>query len=162
MKTTLFEIEQTYINIVEQLMNDEVTPQLEEALAIAEKDLQTKGIAYANVIKQIDAECDIIDAEIERLTKAKKARQNASERLKERIKQAMILFGKDEIKTPLIKLSFRKSESVIVKDVNALPNDYKTIKVTEQADKLKIKEALKNGEKIEGCEIVENFNLQIK
>ena len=162
MKTTLYEIEQTYINIVEQLMNDECTPELEESLAIAENDLQTKGIAYANVIKQMDSECDIIDAEIERLTKLKKARVNASERLKERIKNAMILFGKDEIKTPLIKLSFRKSEAVIVHDVNSLPQMFKTIKITEQPDKVKIKETLKQGEDIIGCEIVTNYNLQIK
>lgn len=162
MKTTLFEIEQTYINLVEQLMNDEVTPELEEALQIAENDLQTKGIAYANVIKQMDAECDIIDLEIERLTKLKKARENASNRLKERIKQAMILFDKSEIKTPLIKLSFRKSEAVIVHDVNQLPQMYKTIKVTEQPDKTKIKEAIKSGVDVIGCEIIENLNLQIK
>ena len=162
MKTTLYEIEQTYINIVEQLMNDEVTPELEEALQIAENDLQTKGIAYANVIKQMDAECDIIDAEIERLTKLKKARLNASERLKERIKQAMILFDKSEIKTPLIKLSFRKSEAVIVHDVNLLPQMYKAVKVTEQPDKVKIKEAIKSGVDVIGCEIIENLNLQIK
>lgn len=162
MKTTLYEIEQTYINLVEQLMNDEVTPELEEALQIAEKDLQTKGIAYANVIKQMDAECDIIDLEIERLTKLKKARENASNRLKERIKQAMILFDKSEIKTPLIKLSFRKSEAVIVHDVNQLPQMFKTIKVTEQPDKTKIKEAIKSGVDVIGCEIIENLNLQIK
>ena len=162
MKTTLYEIEQTYINLVEQLMNDEVTPELEEALKIAEKDLQTKGIAYANVIKQFDAECDIIDLEIERLTKLKKARENASNRLKERIKQAMILFDKSEIKTPLIKLSFRKSEAVIVHDVNHLPQMYKVVKVTEQPDKAKIKEAIKSGVDIIGCEIIENLNLQIK
>ena len=162
MKTTLYKIEQTYLNIVEQLMNDECTPQLEEALQIAEQDLQTKGIAYANVIKQMDSECDIIDAEIERLTKLKKARQNAIEKLKERIKQAMILFGKDEIKTPIIKLSFRKSEAVIVHDLNALPQMFKTIKVTEQPDKAKIKEAIKAGEDVIGCEIITNLNLQIK
>lgn len=162
MKKTIYEIEQTYINIVEKLMNDEVTPELEDALKIAESDLQTKGISYANLIKQMDAECDIIDSEIDRLTKLKKARQNASERLKERIKQAMILFGKDEIKTPLIKISFRKSEAVIVHDVNALPQMFKTIKVTEQPDKAKIKEAIKQGEDVIGCELFENLNLQIK
>lgn len=162
MKKKIYEIEQTYINIVEKLMNDEVTPELEDALKIAESDLQTKGISYANLIKQMDAECDIIDSEIDRLTKLKKARQNASERLKERIKQAMILFGKDEIKTPLIKISFRKSEAVIVHDVNALPQMFKTIKVTEQPDKAKIKEAIKKGEDVIGCELFENLNLQIK
>jgi len=39
---------------------------------------------------------------------------------------------------------------------------YKTIKVTEQADKVAIKEAINNGADIIGCRIVENKNLQIK
>jgi hypothetical protein len=39
---------------------------------------------------------------------------------------------------------------------------FKTIKVTEQPDKVKIKETLKQGEDIIGCEIVTNLNLQIK
>jgi methylthioribose-1-phosphate isomerase len=67
-----------------------------------------------------------------------------------------------EIKTPLIKINFRKSESVIVMDVNDLPAEYKVVKVTEQADKVKIKDALKKGEQILGCELVINQNIQIK
>jgi len=89
-------------------------------------------------------------------------RQNACERLKSNISHAMQIFEVDKIESPLIKLSFRKSQSVNVADVNSLPSEYKTIKVTESADKMKIKQALLNGEKIEGCEIVNNNNLQIK
>ena len=74
----------------------------------------------------------------------------------------MQIFEVDKIESPLIKLSFRKSQSVNVSDVNSLPNEYKTIKVTEQADKMKIKQALQNGEQIQGCSIITNTNLQIK
>ena len=160
----LFNIQHEYLLLINQIIENggEVTPQQELNLQITREQLQGKGTNYAFVIKKLDAECDIIDAEIKRLTELKKVRQNACERLKANISHAMQIFEVDKIESPLIKLSFRKSQSVNVADVNSLPNEYKTIKVTEQADKVKIKQALLNGEVIEGCEIVNNNNLQIK
>jgi hypothetical protein len=160
----LFNIQHEYLLLINQIIENggEITPQQELNLQITRDQLQDKGTNYAFVIKKLDAECDIIDAEIKRLTELKKVRQNACERLKSNISHAMQIFEVDKIESPLIKLSFRKSQSVNVADVNSLPNEYKTIKVTEQADKMKIKQALLNGEKIEGCEIVNNNNLQIK
>ena len=110
----------------------------------------------------MDADVDTIDAEIKRLQNAKKQREKASEYLKDRIKHAMELFSIDELKTPLVKINFRKSESVEVDDVNQLPSLYKVVKVTEQADKAAIKAALKDGADIIGCSIVQHRNLQIK
>lgn len=160
----IYQIQHEYLLLVNQIIENggEVTPQQELNLQITREQLQDKGTNYAFVIKKLDAECDIIDAEIKRLTELKKVRQNACERLKNNISNAMQIFEVDKIESPLIKLSFRKSQSVNVADVNSLPSEYKTIKVTEQADKLKIKQALLNGEKIEGCEIINSQNLQIK
>jgi hypothetical protein len=164
MKLTIYQIEQSYNQLAEELIDNggELTPELSEALAITEEQLQNKSVAYSFVIKQIDSEVDIIDAEIKRLQAMKKTRENASERLKANIKHAMELFNIDEIKTPLVKINFRKSEAVEVDDVNQLPAPYKVVKVTEQADKMAIKEAIKNGADIIGCRIVANRNLQIK
>ena len=160
----IYQIQNEYLLLVNQIIENggEITPQQELNLQITRDQLQDKGTNYAFVIKKLDAECDIIDAEIKRLTELKKVRQNACERLKSNISHAMQIFEVDKIESPLIKLSFRKSQSVNVADVNSLPNEYKTIKVTESADKIKIKQALLTGEVIEGCEIVNNNNLQIK
>lgn len=160
----IYQIQNEYLLLVNQIIENggEVTPQQELNLQITKDQLQDKGTNYAFVIKKLDAECDIIDAEIKRLSELKKVRQNACERLKSNISHAMQIFEVDKIESPLIKLSFRKSQSVNVADVNSLPAEYKTIKVTEQADKVKIKQALLKGEVIEGCEIVNSNNLQIK
>jgi hypothetical protein len=164
MKTTIFQIEQSYNQLAEQLIDNdgELTPELSEQLAITEEQLQNKSVAYSFVIKQMDADVDTIDAEIKRLQALKKQREKASEYLKERIKHAMDLFNIDEIKTPLVKINFRKSETVEVNDVNALPSLYKVVKVTEQADKAAIKAALKDGVEVTGCSIATHRNLQIK
>lgn len=164
MKLTIYQIEQSYNQLAEELIENggELTPSLEEALAITEEQLQNKSVAYSFVIKQMDADVDIIDAEIKRLQALKKQREKASEYLKERIKHAMDTFQIDEIKTPLVKINFRKSESVEVDDVNQLPSLYKVVKVTEQADKAAIKAAIKDGVEVTGCRIETHRNLQIK
>jgi hypothetical protein len=164
MKLTLYQIEQNYLQIAEQLIDNggEISPELSEQLAITEEQLQNKSVAYSFVIKEMDGEVEIIDNEIKRLQAMKKARESASQRLKDNIKEAMDLFQIDEIKTLLVKINFRKSESVEVDDVNALPAAYKVVKVTEQADKAAIKAALKDGIEVKGCRIEQHRNLQIK
>lgn len=160
----IYQIQNEYQLLINSIIeNDgEITPEQELALTINKDQLQSKSESYAYVIKQMDAECDIIDLEIKRLQQAKKVRENTVERLKATLSNAMQLFEVDEIKTPLIKLNFRKSESVVVYDTNSLPQMYKTIKVTETPDKAKIKEAIKQGETVVGAELVINQNLQIK
>jgi hypothetical protein len=164
MKISIYNIEQNYNQLAEQLIDNdgELTPELSEQLAITEEQIQNKSVAYSFVIKQMDADVEIIDAEIKRLQAAKKQREKASEYLKDRIKHAMDTFQIDEIKTPLVKINFRKSETVEVDDVNQLPSLYKVVKVTEQADKAAIKAALKDGVQVAGCSIATHRNLQIK
>ena len=164
MRISIYQIEQNYNQLAEQLIDNdgELTTELAEQLAITEEQLQNKSVAYSFVIKQMDADIDTIDAEIKRLQAAKKQREKATEYLKDRIKHAMDLFSIEEIKTPLVKINFRKSESVEVEDVNSLPAPYKVVKVTEQADKVAIKAALKDGVDIAGCSIATHRNLQIK
>jgi hypothetical protein len=160
----IFNIQTEYQLLVNELIENggEITPEIELALQINKDNFHSKSENFAYVTKQFDAEMDIIDNEIKRLQQAKKSREKTIQRLKDTIELAMLTFDIDKIETPLIKISFRKSESVEVSDVNELPNEFKTIKLTETADKLKIKDALKSGMFISGCSIKSNRNLQIK
>ena len=160
----IYNIQSEYQQLVNQLIENggELTPELELALQINKDNFHSKSENYAYITKQFDGEIDIIDNEIKRLQQAKKSREKTIQRLKDTIELAMITFDIDKIETPLIKISFRKSESVEVENVNELPNEYKVIKLTESADKLKIKDAIKSGILIEGCSIKTNKNLQIK
>ena len=160
----IYNIQSEYQQLVNQLIENggEITPELELALQINKDNFHSKSENYAFITRQFDAEMDIIDNEIKRLQQAKKSREKTIQRLKDTIELAMLTFDIDKIETPLIKISFRKSESVEVENVNELPNEFKVIKLTESADKLKIKDALKSGMFIEGCSIKTNRNLQIK
>ena len=160
----IYNIQTEYQLLVNELIDNggELTPELELALQITKDNFHSKSENYAYITKQFDGEMDIIDNEIKRLQQAKKSREKTIQRLKDTIEMAMLTFDVNKIETPLIKISFRNSESVEVTDVNDLPNEFKTIKVTETADKLKIKDAIKAGVFISGCSIKTNRNLQIK
>ena len=100
-----------------------------------------------------------VDDEIKRLQAIKKSNNNLITKLKDRLLDAVKLYGAFEV--GLTSFGTRKSTTTVVEDVNSLPKEFKTVKVTEQANKAEIKKALVNGESIEGCEIVEHLNLKI-
>lgn len=158
----LFKIKQEYINLVNTIIdnNGELSPELSQALAINESELKEKAINYGYVIKSFEYENDIIDAEIKRLKAIKEQKEKAIDRLKDAVKDAMNLYGIEKVDSPALKLSFRKSESVEISE--NLDKRFMIEKVTYQPDKVAIKEAIKNGETIEGAVLLINQNLQIK
>lgn len=160
----LYELTTNQLALIQELVDNggEVTPRIETELALNKEALEAKGLGYGFVVKQLESEVDVIDAEIKRLQAMKSSRNNAIERLKTSLSTAMQVYEVNELKSPTLKISFRKSESIEVEDVNSLPSEYKVVKVTEQADKVALKEAIKSGEEIFGVTLKVNQNIQIK
>lgn len=138
----------------------ELTYEAEQQLIIQQANLQQKALDYAYVIKNLDGESDIIDAEIERLTKLKRSRQNTIKRLKETILEAMLEFDVETIKTPTMKLATR-NYPIVEAQIDFVPEKYKTKKVVESMDKRKLKADLNEGKEIEGATLKDNFSLII-
>lgn len=159
-KTTLYTITADYQKIIDEYEQaEELTPELEAQLAINESQLQSKSIAYLSVIKQRTAFISTIDDEIKRLQQLKKQQSTLVSNLKERLLNAVKTFG--DFECGVNKFGTRKSSSVQVEDVNALPDEFKTIKITESANKAELKRAIKAGESIQGVELIESLNLKI-
>ena len=158
----LYEITREAQELAFLLETDELTPELEAALLINQDQLQTKAGNYAKVIANIQSDADAIDTEIKRLKAMKDTKDRSINRLKEALRDAMLVSGIDKIESSLFKLSLRRSEAVEVDVVEALPNAFQNVKNVVTADKVAIKEAIKRGENVTGARLVENFNLQIK
>lgn len=158
----LFNIQQKYLSLANELSEGEFTSELEQALQINEAELKEKAVNYAYVIKQLGHEVNAVADEIKRLTELKKRNEKAIERMETAISNAMQLYGIDKVDSSFIKLSFRKSESVEVINEAQLTEQFTTTKTTVTPNKTAIKEAIKNGEVVEGAVLVTNFNLQIK
>ena len=164
MKQSLYNIveEQRYTLLEIERMAGELTPDLEEQLEITAYQLESKSIAYLEVIKDREAYINSAKEEIKRLQQIVKVNDNLITRLKDNLLTAVKTFGDFEV--GFTKFSTRKSTSVHVMSdmVNALPAEYKTIKITEAPDKTAIKKALQEGIEIDGCELLHNENLSIK
>jgi hypothetical protein len=161
MKKSLYNIteEQNQIINAIYLLDGEITPEIEQRLIITKNEIQNKSIAYLSVIKKCEGNNTLIKEEIKRLQTLVKRNDNIVSRLKDNLLNAVKTFG--DIEVGFNKFTTRKSSSVIVEDVNSLPKEFKVIKVTEQADKKALKDALNNGEIIKGVYIQDNKNLKI-
>jgi hypothetical protein len=164
MSKSIFNIQQEYINLLNQLeeAEGELTPELEQALAITEQELEVKSVGYSHVIRKTESDIDVIAAEIKRLQALKKSKENTIERLKSSVENAMVMFGIESISTATTVLSLRKSESVEITDESLLPKKYIAEKVTYSPDKNSIKSAIKAGENVPGASLKTNQNLQVK
>jgi len=148
------------INEIE-VMEGEITPEMEARLIITKSEIQHKTIAYLEVIQSRESFNSLIDNEVKRLQGMKKTNNNVVERLKDNLLIAVKTFGNFSVGTQ--KFGTRKSSSIHVDSdkVNGLPKEYKTIKVTEAPDKKALKEAINRGEEIDGVSIINSLNLKI-
>jgi len=161
MSNTLYTIQNDYSPLKAQLEDSlgELTPELEQALIINKTELQSKSIAYFEIIGGKESLVERAKAERDRCNAIIKREENIINYLKSRLLDAVNIFGPFEC--GLVKFGSRKSEQIIVDDVNELPKEYKTIKVTETANKAELKRAIKAGESITGVELIECLNLKI-
>lgn len=161
--SNIYQIQQEYLSITNQLIESggELSPEIEQALAINKAEIENKARNYGYVVKSLENDVDAIDEEIKRLNALKLARNKTIDVLKTTVKDAMQLYGIEEIKTSTLKLSFRKSESVEVNQ-DIISESYCNQKIVLTPDKARIKEAIKNGVCVTGASLIVNYNLQIK
>jgi hypothetical protein len=160
----------------------ELTPEIEQALALTEEEFEAKAVSYGFVVKSFEDVEEVLDKEIKRLQELKKKATKRAEKFKDTLDKAMSEFGIEKIKTETLTLSYRASKPVelaedfednFLKHVNIVAQvkegaptglgllvEYFDIKVT--ASKTRIGDALKEGTMINGAKIVEKKNLQIK
>jgi hypothetical protein len=100
MKKSLYEITGDAIEVFQELEEQgtgELTEEQEKALTINQNELQSKGIAYLEVIKDRTAFVNTIDAEIKRLQAKKKANNNLIQRLNDGLLMAQQTYGDFEL-----------------------------------------------------------------
>lgn len=155
-----------FISIMEET-GGEITPELEEDLAIRRENFDQKANSYTKLILKLESDVEAAAAEIKRIQDLKKTKENTIKRLKTTLRDALQVFGRPDSKTgvmkyetPLFKLSIRTSNAVEVTDEQELPDEFWAIK--REVSKTLISNAIKEGREVPGASMVENKNLQIK
>ena len=161
---TLYGITAELNAILAQLeeLGGEITPELEQALAINEEQFVAKAEDYGHAILNLKGMAAAAKAEKERLAGLQKFYENTQKRLTDALSNAMQVFGHDKVENATMRLSLRHTTATEVDDLDQLPAEYKTTKVEVVADKTAIKKAIQDGIEVPGAHLVENVSLQIK
>lgn len=122
-----------------------------------------KGKDLIYVLRKQDNYAEAIDEEIKRLQTLKKSYTKKKENLSNYIKMCMIANNIKAIETPVGKLSIvNNAESVEIYDESLIDKKFIKTKVEETISKTDIKNAIKNGEEVQGARLVRNTRLAIK
>ena len=156
---SIFEIDQEMMNLI-----DSETGELLDFERFSELEMQ-KNIKVENMAlwyKSLCAEAEAIKNEISALSQRVKTKENTAQNLKEYLSK--ILNGQ-KFESPKCRISYRKSSAVEIENEEYLLVHAKEKYLTKRLpvpNKAVIKEALKDGEKIDGARLVEKQNMTIK
>lgn len=154
----LYQLSQTMQDKMNQLgeilLNGE-TPTDEQVneLIDLQGDLENKLVGYGFVVKNINADIDALDIEIARLNKLKKSKKNQVELLKSRMQMAMIDNDIAKVNDAILPISIRNNAPSVRLDIDPIHLPAKFVKITYEADKTALKEALKAGQEIKGVSL---------
>jgi len=152
----LYEINEQIEKVLENVNTE--TGELDmKALDALEMKRDEKVLNIAKYIKSLKVEADAVKSVEKGLTDRRKALENKAERIKDYL--SMNIKG-ETYKDAEIKISWRKSVQVSITDPETIPESFR--KITVSLDKISVKEALKEGLTVQGAELVEKQNIQIK
>lgn len=156
---TLYEIDKAILDFEFEI--DEESGEILNAneldeLKMARED-KVEGISLW--IKNLEAEKEAVKNEKNNFADREKRLGKKIDSLKGYLTYAL---DGQKFSTPRVAVSFRKSESVLVKDEYLIPDEYCDFTVMRKPNKKNIKDALKNGKELMGVELVEKNNVQIR
>jgi len=132
----------------------ELTPDVEQALAVSEITLPDKVEGYHNILERVELMTEHYKRQAEFFAKLKKSCENFEKALKENIKTAMRITKTDEIQGNTIVYKLCPSTpSLVVFDKEALPAEYKKQVVETVVDNKRIKEHLSAGLSVDGARL---------
>lgn len=144
---TLYELTGQYQYLLYLMEDPEVDPQIiEDSLEAISGDIEAKADGYAKVDLELASESAALKVEIDRLSARKDAIDNNRKRLKENLKNAMILMHTPKIKTDLFTFNIQKNPPKVVIDRMAdIPLQF-LIHQDPKVDTAAVKKSLQNPE----------------
>ena len=156
------ELEQAYEMLTSSADEDGVIPDdIIELFNRVSGMFDDKVSGMAQMVKRLLNKAETCKKEEERLAKMRKFFEKKADWLKGYIINNMQAVGKKKVETLQCRLILRHSKAVNLLDMDKLSDKFKVTETTVKADKKAIKEAIENGEMVEGAELVENTSLQI-
>jgi len=157
-----------------EILEEEQIKQLVDKL---EMTMNTKLEYMGKLVVNVEPFIDAIDNEIKKLQDKKKSTINGVNRTKDYLDRFirhtftdedgnvdLVGLNKYKLKTPTIEISYRKSNSVDVLDVEKVPSEYMNVVVESKPKKKEIGKYMKDNNLTETdyAKLVTNINMSIK
>lgn len=160
---SLYELTSDLKELQEIDFMDAEAEQIEEIKAIIKEQIAKKGTGIIAVVRNLEADTEIIKSEIKRLQDLKKTKENKIENLKKYTKECLEEADIKKVSTSLGNISLRKLPgSVEVLEEDSIPEEYKKEVTTITIDKKSILAELKEGVVIPGVILKTGTSLTIK
>ena len=165
----LYELTNDYRALMNAIDNDEIPEEaIADTLEAITGEIEVKADEIACLLKNLNADIAAFKAEETRLAERRKQKERLYERIKAYLSEELLKANVSSVDTARNKISFRRSESVYIANEAdflewAILNRCDLIKFGEPSPKLtEIKKAIKDGVVIDGVQIVEKNNIQLK
>ena len=161
---TLYELREDYRLLLDMAEDPDTDPEVfADTLEGLEGAIEDKADGYAMVMRQMSVDADGIKAEIDRLTKRKKAIEGSVQRMRDSLKEAMELTGKTKFKTGLFSFGIQKNPPSLKLDVeeDKVPAKYR-IPQPDKIDSKAIKDAINAGASYDWCHMEQTESLRIR
>lgn len=159
---SLYELSKDYKELqamLEVAETDEDMEAIQNTLDMLDCSIDEKIENTAMFIHNIKGDIQAFKDEAKRMQEKAKTLENMTERLKSNIDHVMKKNQLTKKKVGLFKCYYKKSETVEIDNLDALPDEFR--KVTIAADKVAIKKAIKAEQEVAGARIETHMNLQI-
>lgn len=148
----------------ERCLNDNGEPDIEKAkelLTHLDEEIELKAENIAVFVKNSSNDEEGIDSEIANLQKRKITIRKKRERAQEFLKELMLNYGKTKIESPRVEVKVT-SRNQLDYDEAEIPQGWYREKVVRELDKQSIKEAVRQGEIVQGVVEIKKHYISIK
>jgi len=159
--STLYDLTNQYQQLLE--LESEIDEQtFIDTLQSIDEAIEDKAENLAKVIKEIESTVSVITNEISRLQSKKQALNNRVANLKTYLQGEMEKVNKTKVKGALFTVNIQNNPpSLKVENTDKIPKSF-YIEQEPTLDKKALKEAVKNGEVIEGVALVQTQSVRIR
>lgn len=142
----LYDLTNQYLELIGMLTDPDIDEEIiNDTLEGLQGEIEEKLEGCGMILRQMDGDISMIDAEIKRLQARKKTYENSQKRLKNYILTSMKAMGLPKVKTPLFSFTVRGGvDSVVVTDEALVPEEFR-VKQPDKIDKAGLKDFLKKG-----------------
>lgn len=140
------EYKELYAMLTEEPDDETINDTLEGVIG----EIEAKGEGYVAVLNRLDMELEACKKQKEEWEYRYKVRKNAIERLKNRLSDAMLMMGKDQIQAGANVIKLRKNGGQLpLIYCGDTPKEYLKTTITFENDNEKIRKALDEGKELD-------------